>query len=249
LIQIEKVEKAYDKLSRDMQFRKNKLQSFSIQQSSVQLSSSPSSSSQASRPPSPIETHQDDALSEIRTHYESDIRTRQDRYADIRNNQFYFDARDDRDRQFNTQSRFNPESRFDPNRTRTRQYETSEYAFENFYTVNETRRASSERHIYASESHDQSDERIDNYAKKIAFLNKIYRDEDRFSDPKDNFEFKLLIFFDRCSQMNLPKHAYLKAASIMLSDQTLTYYYSNKATYFVFDDFCTSMRVYFENPE
>jgi hypothetical protein len=40
LIQIERVEKAYDKLFRDMQFRKNKLQSLSIQSSSIQLSSS-----------------------------------------------------------------------------------------------------------------------------------------------------------------------------------------------------------------
>jgi hypothetical protein len=40
LIQIERVEKAYEKLSRDMQIRKNKLQSFSIQSSSIQLSSS-----------------------------------------------------------------------------------------------------------------------------------------------------------------------------------------------------------------
>jgi hypothetical protein len=49
--------------------------------------------------------------------------------------------------------------------------------------------------------------------------------------------------------MNLSKHAYLKAVSIMLSDQTLTYYYSNKVTYFIFDDFCASMRAYFENSE
>jgi hypothetical protein len=35
----------------------------------------------------------------------------------------------------------------------------------------------------------------------------------------------------------------------MLSDQTLTYYYSNKITYFIFDDFCINMRTYFENSE
>jgi Na+-transporting NADH:ubiquinone oxidoreductase subunit NqrF len=124
--------------------------------------------------------------------------------------------------------------------------------------VNEIKRASSKRHIYAalskrhiyaSEFYDQSDKRIDNYAKEIIFLSKIYRDEDRFSDSEDNFEFKLLIFFDRCSQMNLSKHAYLKAVSIMLSDQTLTYYYSNKVTYFIFDDFCANMRAYFESFE
>jgi hypothetical protein len=261
LIQIERVEKAYEKLSRDMQIRKNKLQSFSVQQSSVQLSSS-SSLSQAFRLSfSSIKTHQNDVLSKIRTHYESDIRirqdryesdthTRQNRYADIRNSQFYSDARDDRNRQFNTESRFNSESRFDSNRTRTRQYEISEYALEN----SEIRRASSkrhiyaafsERHIYASEFYDQSDERIDNYAKEIISLSKIYRDEDRFSDSEDNFEFKLLIFFDRCSQMNLSEHAYLKVVSIMLFDQTLTYYYLNKVIYFIFDDFCISMRAYF----
>jgi hypothetical protein len=270
LIQIERVEKEYEKLSRDMQIRKNKLQSLSIQSSSIQLlssiqlSSSSSLSSRASRLSfSSIETHQNDVLSEIRTHYESDIRTRQNRYesdtrirqnryADIRNSQFYSDARDDRDRQFNS------ESRFDSNRTRTRQYEISRYALENLYIVNEIRRAfskrhiyatSSERHIYASEFYDQSDERTDNYAREIISLSKIYRDEDRFSDSEDNFEFKLLIFFDRCSQMNLSKHAYLKTVSIMLFDQTLTYYYSNNVTYFTFDDFCASIKAYFEDSE
>ncbi len=109
--------------------------------------------------------------------------------------------------------------------------------------------AFSKRHIYASEFYDQSNERIDNHAKEIVFLSKIYRNEDRFSDSKDNFEFKLLIFFDRCNQMNLSEHAYLKAISIMLFDQTLTYYYSNKVIYFTFDDFFISMRAYFENSE
>jgi hypothetical protein len=243
LNQIERVEKTYEKLSRDTQIRKNKLQSFSVQLSSIQLSSS--SLSQAFRSSfSSIETHQNDVLSEIRTYYESNTRIRQNRYADVRNSQFYSDARyDDRNRQFNS------ESRFDSNRIRTRQYEISEYALENLYTVNEIRRALSKRHIYASEFYDQSDERSDNYTKEIISLSKIYRDEDRFSDSKDNFEFKLLIFFDRCSQVNLSKHAYLKAVSIMLSDQTLTYYYSNKVTYFTFDDFCINMRTYFENSE
>ncbi len=113
----------------------------------------------------------------------------------------------------------------------------------------ETKRALLERHIYASEFYDQSDERSDNYAKEIISLSKIYRDEDRFSDSENNFDFKLLIFFDRYSQVNLSKHAYLKAVSIMLSDQTLTYYYSNKVIYLIFDDFCTSMRTYFEDSE
>ncbi len=80
-------------------------------------------------------------------------------------------------------------------------------------------------------------------------MSKIYKDEDKFIDSEDNFEFKLLIFFDRCSQVNLSEHAYLKAVSIMLFDQTLTYYYSNKVTYFIFDDFCINMRAYFENSE
>jgi transposase len=76
LIQIERVEKAYKKLSRDMQIRKNKLQSFSVQQWSIQLSSSSSSSFQAFRLSfSSIEIHQNDVLSEIRTHYELNIRT------------------------------------------------------------------------------------------------------------------------------------------------------------------------------
>jgi hypothetical protein len=71
LIQIEKVEKAYEKLSRDMQIRKNKLQSFSVQSFSIQLSSSSLASRSSS---SSIEIYQNDSLSEIRTQYESDSR-------------------------------------------------------------------------------------------------------------------------------------------------------------------------------
>jgi hypothetical protein len=251
LNQIQRIEKAYERLFRDIQIRKNKLQSLSIQLSSIQLSSSSSFQSfRSSSSFSSIEIHQNDALSEIRTHYESDTRIRQNRYADVRNSQFYSDARyDDRNRQFNLESRFNFKSRFDSNRIRTRQYEISEYALENLYTVNEIRRAFSKRHIYAFEFYDQSNDRSNNYAKEISSLSKIYKDENRFNDSENNFDFKLLIFFDRCSQMNLSEHAYLKAASIMLSDQTLTYYYSNKVTYFTFDDFCINMRTHFENSE
>jgi hypothetical protein len=163
LNQIERVEKAYEKLSRKTQIRKNKLQSSSVQSFSIQLSSS--SSFLASRSSSSsIETYQDDSLSEIRTQYELNIR--QNRYTNIRNRdsqhedqnrQFNLESRHE-DRSFNSESQhedrsFNLESRYEnryergSNRSRNRQYEFSGYALtkyadENLRFVNEIRRAS-----------------------------------------------------------------------------------------------------------
>jgi hypothetical protein len=161
LNQIQRVEKAYERLSRCTQIRKNKLQSSSVQSSSVQSSSiqlSSSSSFLASRSSSSsIEIYQDDSLSEIRTQYESDIR--QNRYTNIRNRdsqhedqnrQFNFESRYE-DRSFNFESRYENRYERESNRLRNRQYEFSEYALtkyanENLRFVNEFRRTFQSNH-------------------------------------------------------------------------------------------------------
>jgi hypothetical protein len=45
------------------------------------------------------------------------------------------------------------------------------------------------------------------------------------------------------------EHAYEKDVSLMLIDETLTYYYANRANFITFNDFCISMRLYSENSE
>jgi hypothetical protein len=260
LVQIERVEKAYGKLSRGMQFRKNKLQPPSVQPPSIQLPPSPSP--QAPRSPPPIETYQDDPLPEIRTQYESD--TRQNRYTDIRNQTA--EPRHE-NRQFNPEPRqedrpFISEPRYDrgPDRPRNRQYEPTEYAAteyadENPRPMNLTRRAP-QPDYQAPEPYapspppevNQSGERV-TYAKKLSALNKLYKDEEKFEDTENNFDFKLTIYLDKCKFADLPEHAYGKGVSLMLTGEALTYYYANRDNFTTFNGFCTSMRLYFEGPE
>jgi hypothetical protein len=256
LIQLERVEKAYEKLSRDMRIRKNKLQSFSVQSSSIQLSSSSSSSSQASRSSfSSIETHQNDALSEIRTQYESN--SRQNRHIDIRNRQFTESRHEDRS--FNFESRFENQYDRESNRFRNRQYEFTEYAVtkhavtkyadENSHSMNLTRRASqSDYHALESYVSSSSPAKII-YSKELSRLNKLYKNEEKFESTKNNFDFKLTIYLDKCKYADLSKHAYEKNVLLMLTNETLTYYYANKNNFITFNDFCISMRLYFESSE
>ncbi len=261
LNQIQRVEKVYERLSRDTQIRKNKLQSSSVQSFSIQLSSLSSLlASRSSSSSSSIEIYQDDSLSEIRTQYEPN--TRQHRNTNIRNRD---SQHEDQNRQFNLESRhedrpFNLEPRYEnryerePNRLRNRQYELSEYAFtkyadENLRLVNEIRRASQISINQAFESYVSSSSAKTIYEKKLSMLNKLYKNEKKFDDTEDNFDFKLTIYLDKCRHADLSKHAYEKEISAMLTDETLTRYYANKTNFITFNDFCISMQTYFENSE
>ncbi len=78
---------------------------------------------------------------------------------------------------------------------------------------------------YASSSFseiNQSDERII-YVKKLSALNKLYKNEEKFEDTENNFDFKLTIYLDKCKFADLSKHAYEKDVSLMLTSETLTY--------------------------
>ncbi len=198
---------------------------------------------------------------ELRTQYESD--TRQNRYIDIRNHQSDSESRHE-NRQFDLESRkddrsFNSESRYEreSNRLRNRQYESSEYALtryanENLRSMNEIRRASQLKHQtsvnQALESYVSSSLKI-TYEKELSMLNKLFKNEKKFDDTENNFDFKLMLYLDKCRHADLSKHAYEKNVSAMLTDETLTRYYANRANFITFNDFCTSMRTYFESSE
>ncbi len=90
----------------------------------------------------------------------------------------------------------------------------------------------------------------DSYSSQLVILDEIYKEEDKFSDTGDNFDFKILIFQDKCRRAGLPEHAYIQGASIMLSGRALSHYYANQIEFgYSFDHFCTSMRSFFEGPE
>lgn len=80
-------------------------------------------------------------------------------------------------------------------------------------------------------------------------LDKIYKDNDKFGGIGNNFNFKVTIFLDKCRQVSLPEDIYIQGASIMLSDQTQTYYYANYGNNSTFDQFCFNMQLFFEGPK
>ncbi len=75
----------------------------------------------------------------------------------------------------------------------------------------------------------------------------MYRNENKFDITNDNFDFKIMIFYDKCNRANLSQIAYDQNASIMLRDQTLTYFYINRHIFDSFNDFCINIKNFFES--
>ncbi len=253
------MKKLYKKISSIIQNRKNELlKTSSSNQSFIQLSFSTQVFSSFSS----------SITNTVRIQYESD--NRQNRYIDIRNQTT--ESRHD-NRSFNSESRL--EDRYDreSNRSRNRQYEFAEYANENScihqskirkfveyaitrYADENLRSMNLIRRAQASEFYNssslskinQSEERII-YVKKLSTLNKLYKNEEKFENTKNNFDFKLTIYLDKCKFADLSKHVYEKDVSLMLTSETLTYYYVNKNNFITFNDFCNNMRLYFEDSQ
>jgi hypothetical protein len=82
----------------------------------------------------------------------------------------------------------------------------------------------------------------------------MYTDESRYSREDDNFDYKLIIFYDLCDRADIPDNIKAKAYLTILRGLALDHYYSNiKAaiqTYNLsFDQICESTRSYFEGSE
>lgn len=72
-------------------------------------------------------------------------------------------------------------------------------------------------------------------------LGKIYKNEDKFGGPDDNFNSKVSIFYNKCREIRLLPNAYIYDASIMLSSQAQIHYYANYSNTSIFDQFCTNI--------
>jgi hypothetical protein len=84
------------------------------------------------------------------------------------------------------------------------------------------------------------------FGEKLVDLIKIYRKEDKFKNKNDNFDFKIIIFYDKCNVIELFKHVYMQVASIMLEERALNHFYSNRMYAMTFSQFCINMKRYFE---
>lgn len=87
------------------------------------------------------------------------------------------------------------------------------------------------------------------YSRELILLDKIYKEEDKFSGTGDNFAFKVNIFYDKCRRVGLPPAAFMQAASIMLSGQAQSHFYANGGTTPTWEEFYMKMQLFFEGPE
>jgi hypothetical protein len=101
-----------------------------------------------------------------------------------------------------------------------------------------------ESSIYRQTFDSQSESR--NLCKKLINLIKIYRKENKFKNKNDNFDFKIMIFYDKCNVIELFEHVYMQAVSIMLEECVLSHFYSNRMYVMTFNHFCINIKRYFE---
>lgn len=73
----------------------------------------------------------------------------------------------------------------------------------------------------------------------------VYKAKDKFNDTSDNFNFKVIIFYNKFKQIGLPSNTYIYGIFIILFSQDQIYYYVNYGNIFIFDQFYTNMQLFF----
>jgi Reverse transcriptase (RNA-dependent DNA polymerase) len=88
------------------------------------------------------------------------------------------------------------------------------------------------------------------FSRQIANLEKIYKDEDRYSGQSDDsFDFKLDIFVTNCRRAGIPAEAYELAFPTMLTDLARDYYFKSCRDYRDVEQICEAIRKRFETKE
>ncbi len=96
----------------------------------------------------------------------------------------------------------------------------------------------------------QINQSANDFFKQLILLSKIYKKKDKFNDTNSNFDYKVMIFYDKCKRANLSSHAYIQNIFVMFSSQTLIHYYSNQLQLsHDFFDFCINIKNAFEESE
>jgi len=93
--------------------------------------------------------------------------------------------------------------------------------------------------------------KIKYYSKELANLAKLYLEESKYNSKNDNFDFKLIIFYNLCTKATLPKVALAQAYSTMLRGLALDHYYTNLKNNGAtsFEQMHQATRNYFKGPE
>jgi hypothetical protein len=95
---------------------------------------------------------------------------------------------------------------------------------------------------------------MQSFGKELANLAKIYMEDSKYSRENNNFDFKLIIFYNLCRRANIPKDKDIMANAylIILCGLALDYYYSNLnniAPTLSFNQIYNAICLYFEGPK
>jgi hypothetical protein len=88
--------------------------------------------------------------------------------------------------------------------------------------------------------------RISYFLQKINRFNENWKKDNKFKNKNDNFDFKIMIFYDKCNVIELFEHVYIQIALIMLEKRALNHSYSNRVYAIIFHQFCINIKRYFE---
>ena len=96
--------------------------------------------------------------------------------------------------------------------------------------------------------------REQSFSKELINLAKIYTDKSRYNGENDNFDYKLVIFHNLYSRVDIPDNIKAKAYPTILQSLALDHYYTSIKgaiqTYSLsFEQICNSTRNYFKGPE
>ena len=95
----------------------------------------------------------------------------------------------------------------------------------------------------------QSNNLYEDLSRRLFQLDKLYKEENKFSGTGDNFDLKLAIFHNKCRLVGLPPTAYIQGVESMLTGQALARFYAAKYQERDYDDFLKEMRDFYEGPE
>jgi hypothetical protein len=95
---------------------------------------------------------------------------------------------------------------------------------------------------------------MQSFGKELANLAKMYTEDSKYSGENDNFDFKLIIFYNLYRRANVPKDEDIMANAYptMLCGLALDHYYSNLdniALTLSFNQICNAICLYFEGPK
>ena len=85
------------------------------------------------------------------------------------------------------------------------------------------------------------------YSKKLVLFNRIYKNEKKFEKTNDNFDYKLLLFYDKYKRAGLFKRTYIYETLIILIEQTQSRIYKIRNMILIFDEFFDKFFVLIKN--